>query len=121
NPLAVWADARYARQVLTNLLSNASKYSPADSVIIVRAAPASDMVRITVVDQGPGIPANVQAGGFARFVRGRSDTWAPGVGLGLAIAEEIVRAHGGSIGIDPQANSGTHIWFTLPGVPPVHT
>ena len=72
------------------------------------------MVRISVEDQGPGIPPEQQAGLFERFYRVRSDSDAPGVGLGLAIAKGIVEAHGGSIGIDSEPGSGTRVWFTLP-------
>ena len=107
------ADKRYARQVLSNLLANASKYSPEQSVIRVVARPAATMVRISVEDQGPGIPPEQQAGLFERFYR-IDDTDAPGVGLGLAIAKGIVEAHGGSIGIDSEVGSGTRVWFTLP-------
>ena len=111
----VLADQRYARQVLTNLLANASKYSPEESKIriVARAAPAN-MVRISVEDQGPGIAAEQQAGLFERFYRVRADADAPGVGLGLAIAKGIVEAHSGNIGIDSQLGSGTSVWFTLP-------
>jgi signal transduction histidine kinase len=112
--MPVLADKRYARQVLTNLLANASKYSPEQSVIRIVAAPNANMVRISVIDQGPGIPPEQQAGLFERFYRVRSDTDAPGVGLGLAIAKGIVEAHGGSIGIDSELGSGTSVWFSLP-------
>ena len=110
----VLADKRYARQVVTNLLANASKYSPEQSVIRVVVSPNANMVRISVEDQGPGIPREQQAGLFERFYRVRADTDAPGVGLGLAIAKGIVEAHGGSIGIDSELGSGTSVWFTLP-------
>jgi signal transduction histidine kinase len=110
----VLADRRYARQVLTNLLANASKYSPEQSIIRVVASPNSNMVRISVQDQGPGIPPEQQAGLFERFYRVRTDSDAPGVGLGLAIAKGIVEAHGGTIGIDSELGSGTSVWFTLP-------
>jgi signal transduction histidine kinase len=113
----VWADVRYARQVLTNLLVNASKYSPEQSVIRVVAMLTANMVRINVIDQGPGIPQEQQAGLFERFYRVRSNADAPGVGLGLAIAKGIVEAHGGSIGIDSEVGSGTSVWFTLPKAP----
>jgi signal transduction histidine kinase len=109
----VLADERYARQVLTNLLANASKYSPEQSVIRIVAQPTANMIRISVEDQGPGIAQEQQAGLFERFYRVRSDTDAPGVGLGLAIAKGIVEAHGGSIGIDSELGSGTRVWFTL--------
>jgi signal transduction histidine kinase len=111
----VMADKRYARQVLTNLLANASKYSPEQSVIRVVVRPVPNMVRISVEDQGPGIPQEQQAGLFERFYRVRNDNDAPGVGLGLAIAKGIVEAHGGSIGIDSGPGLGTRVWFTLPG------
>jgi PAS domain S-box-containing protein len=112
----VLADKRYARQVLTNLLTNAAKYSPEQSTIRIAAAPDANMVRISVEDQGPGIAPEQQAGLFERFYRVRADNDAPGVGLGLAIAKGIVEAHGGSIGIDSALGSGTSVWFTLPRV-----
>jgi len=110
----VLADRRYARQVLSNLLANASKYSPEGSQIRVIASPTATMVRISVEDQGPGIPFEQQTGLFERFYRIRNESDAPGVGLGLAIAKGIVEAHGGSIGIDSAVGSGTVVWFTLP-------
>jgi signal transduction histidine kinase len=112
--LPVLADKRYARQVVSNLVANASKYSPEASVILIVARPVANMVRISVEDQGPGIPPEQQVGLFERFYRVRTDTDAPGVGLGLAIAKGIVEAHGGSIGIDSELGSGTRVWFTLP-------
>src|SRR5262249_12106623 len=112
--LSVLADKRYARQVLTNLLANASKYSPEQSVIRIVVVPNVNMLRISVEDQGPGIPTEQQAGLFERFYRVRPDADTPGVGLGLAIAKGIVDAHGGSIGIDSELGSGTSVWFTLP-------
>ncbi|MBV9581817.1 MAG: PAS domain-containing sensor histidine kinase [Chloroflexi bacterium] len=114
DPVRVLADKRYARQVLTNLLVNASKYSPERSVIRVVAVPRSKIVCISVTDQGPGIPPEHQAGLFERFYRVRSGSDVPGVGLGLAIAKGIVDAHGGNIGIDSKPGSGTSVWFTLP-------
>jgi PAS domain S-box-containing protein len=109
----VMADRRYARQVLSNLLANASKYSSEHSVIRVVARALGNMVRISVEDQGPGIAAAQQVGLFERFYRVRTDSDAPGVGLGLAIAKGIVEAHGGSIGIDSAPGTGTSVWFTL--------
>jgi signal transduction histidine kinase len=112
----VLADRRYARQVLTNLLANASKYGPEGSVVRVTAEPVGGMQRVCVEDSGPGIPPEQQAGLFERFYRLRSDRDRPGVGLGLAIAKGIVEAHGGSIGIDSEPGTGTRVWFTLPAV-----
>jgi PAS domain S-box-containing protein len=117
----VLADRRYARQVLTNLLANASKYSPDQSVIRVVAVPNANMVRISVDDEGPGIAREHQDGLFERFYRVRADSEVPGVGLGLSIAKGIVEAHGGSIGIDSEPGSGTSVWFTLPRASPSRT
>ena len=111
----VLADKRYARQVLSNLLANASKYSPEGSLIRIEAALQTlSMACVCVEDQGLGIPPEQQGGLFERFYRVRSDTDAPGVGLGLAIAKGIVEAHGGRIGIDSELGTGTRVWFTLP-------
>ena len=111
---SVLADQRYARQVLTNLLTNASKYSPEHSIIRIRAEATGTMLRISVEDQGPGIPPEHQAGLFERFYRVRGDADAPGIGLGLAIAKGIVEAHRGTIGVESEVGRGTSVWFTLP-------
>jgi two-component system, OmpR family, phosphate regulon sensor histidine kinase PhoR len=113
----VLADARYARQVLSNLLSNAAKYSSEGDVIRLGATPVDGHVRLTVEDHGPGIPSDQQAGLFERYYRSRPQAEEPGIGLGLAIAKGIVEAHGGTIGIDSDAGKGTRVWFTLPVAP----
>lgn len=112
--LAVRADRRYARQVMTNLLANASKYAPHGSTIAVLADAQDGDVRISVRDRGPGIPKEQLAGLFERFYRMRRDAAEPGIGLGLAIAKGIVEAHGGRIGVDSEVGQGTTVWFTLP-------
>jgi two-component system, OmpR family, phosphate regulon sensor histidine kinase PhoR len=110
----VRADRRYARQVLTNLLSNASKYAPHATAISVTAEQQGGEVRVAVTDRGPGIPADQLAGLFERYYRMRRDAAEPGIGLGLAIAKGIVEAHGGRIGIDSAIGKGTTVWFTMP-------
>lgn len=113
--LSVSADPRYLRQVLTNLLENASKYAPHATSMRVTAQAQGGDVRISVADSGPGIPPEQLAGLFERFYRMRRDAAEPGIGLGLAIAKGIVEAHGGTIGIDSVVGKGTTVWFTLPG------
>jgi NtrC-family two-component system sensor histidine kinase KinB len=110
---AVMADARYAQQVLANLLANASKYGPRKERIDVRAVRDGRVVRVSVTDHGPGIPAEKQADLFERFYRVASNSAEPGVGLGLAIAKGIVEAHGGHIGVVSEMGTGTTVWFTL--------
>ena len=108
----VRADPRYARQVLTNLLSNASRYSPQGSTIRVSGRAEGDHVRVAVADEGPGIPSEEQPLLFERFYRSKAE--GPGIGLGLAIARGIVEAHGGRIGLTSEPGRGTSVWFTLP-------
>lgn len=110
--LVVRADRRYTRQVLTNLLGNASRYGPADTAIGVGGELKDGQVHITVKDHGAGIPKSEQSLLFERFYRPRAH--GPGIGLGLAIAKGIVEAHGGHIGIDSDPGRGTSVWFTLP-------
>ena len=102
------------RHVFTNLLTNASKYSPADTRIVVRAESAPlGFVRFSVRDSGTGIPEEARSRVFDRFYRvpGQSK---PGAGIGLAIAREIVVAHGGSIGVSEADGGGCEFYFLLP-------
>ena len=110
----VMADQRYAYQVLANLLNNASKYSAYGERIQVLVDDQQPLVRISVVDRGPGIPPEQQVGLFDRYYRARPANDQPGVGLGLAIAKGIVEAHGGAIGVESEVGMGTKVWFTLP-------
>jgi signal transduction histidine kinase len=112
--LTALADQRYARQVVSNLVANASKFGPDAAVIRVRAERTTGSVRIAVEDRGPGIPPEEQAGLFEPFYRVPSRKGAPGIGLGLAIAKGIVEAHGGAIGVESEVGVGTTVWFTLP-------
>jgi two-component system sensor histidine kinase VicK len=112
--LAVRADPRYVRQVIRNLLANASTYGPGGAPIRIVAAREGDAVRVAVEDRGPGIPAAQRQAIFERFQRGATAAEAVGTGLGLAIAREIVAAHGGQIGLEGDDGCGTRIWFTLP-------
>ncbi|MDQ2967649.1 MAG: ATP-binding protein, partial [Actinomycetota bacterium] len=109
----VMADARYAQQVLANLLANASKYGPRTQGIHVTAVRDGRVVRVSVTDHGPGIPSEQQADLFKRFYRLASTSAEPGVGLGLAIAKGVVEAHGGHMGVVSEAGKGTTVWFTL--------
>ena len=111
--IGVYADPRYIRQVITNLLTNASKYGGEGSRVRVAARRADGRVAISVEDEGPGIPPDQQVGLFERYYRVRTAGDEPGIGLGLAIAKGIVEAHGGRIGIESEPGKGTTVWFTL--------
>ncbi|MBI5382898.1 MAG: HAMP domain-containing protein [Opitutae bacterium] len=111
----VSVDAERIRHVFLNLLTNAAKYAPAGSTVTLYAAPAPlGFVRFGVCDEGPGIPAESAARVFDRFYRVPGTT-AHGAGLGLAIAREIVVAHGGSIACQSELGRGSDFHFLLPG------
>jgi PAS domain S-box-containing protein len=112
----VQADSRRIVQVLVNLLSNAIKYSPDDTEIAIRVAPADGWVRLSVSDQGPGIPAAYRSSLFRRFAHPEPspDKGQYGAGLGLSVVKAIVEAHGGQVGLEECSGGGSTFWFTLP-------
>ncbi|MHB8667392.1 MAG: GAF domain-containing sensor histidine kinase [Burkholderiales bacterium] len=103
-------------QVLSNLLSNAAKFSPPDETVLVSAALIDGRARISVQDRGPGIPAEFRGRIFGKFAQAdSSDTRKKGgTGLGLSITKAIVESHGGTIGFDAAADRGTVFRFDLP-------
>jgi two-component system sensor histidine kinase KdpD len=110
----VWVDATLVVQVLTNLLENAAKYTPAGTEIVVAARDAGDEVHVTVEDNGPGLPGDDPERLFDKFQRGIQEGTIVGVGLGLSICRAIVRAHGGTIAAGPRPGGGARIELTLP-------
>lgn len=116
----VRADERALAEVVYTLLDNACKYSPAGTRVQLRAEllPAEERIRLTVTDEGPGIPLELRSKVFDRFFRATADTKRlpqTGSGMGLAIARGIVEAHGGKIGIeDGPRGRGVKLYFTVP-------
>ena len=111
---AVLIDPARASHVFSNLLTNAIKYTaPGGTVSITAAAEGDDWVRFAVADTGVGIPAEHMPRVFDRFFRVPGRKGATGAGLGLAIAKEIVQAHGGSIDVQSHDGEGTRFSFTL--------
>jgi len=115
-PLSLEIDSERIRQVLTNLISNALRYSPRGSSIKVNLM-ESDLsperrVLISVEDSGPGIASEDLPHLFDRFYKSRDSR---GMGLGLSIAKYIVEAHGGEIHAESESGRGTKISFSLPG------
>lgn len=112
---AVCADRERVLQVLTNLVGNALKFTPAGGRVVLGAADERDGVRFWVRDDGPGIPAEARRHLFDPFWQARPDS--RGVGLGLAIARGLVEAHGGRVWADAGAGGrGTVFHFLLPSV-----
>ncbi|MGH7137793.1 MAG: sensor histidine kinase, partial [Pirellulales bacterium] len=109
-------DDMLIEQVLTNLLENVQKYTPAGSPIDIGAWPQEGEVIFEVADRGPGIPDDELELVFEKFYRGQ--TTAPdgrrGAGLGLAISKAVVTAHGGRIWVENRAGGGARFCFSLP-------
>lgn len=90
-------DPDLTRRILDNLLDNAARHSKQGSIIRVQVWMQARMLEIRVIDDGPGVPASLQASLFEPFVTGRAD----GTGLGLAIARELAQAQGGTLALEP--------------------
>ncbi|MBI4183288.1 MAG: PAS domain S-box protein [Proteobacteria bacterium] len=103
-------------QVMANLLSNAAKFSPRGGAVTVTAAREGSNLRISVGDQGPGIPEEFRPLVFQKFAQADSSDSREkgGTGLGLAICKAIVERLGGTIGFDTRVGAGTTFHFTLP-------
>ncbi|HZV85273.1 MAG TPA: CHASE3 domain-containing protein, partial [Brevundimonas sp.] len=112
----VRGDADRLVQVVTNLLSNAAKFSPAGGTVRVSVHPETRIARLSVADQGPGIPENFRSRIFGKFAQAdETDTRAKGgTGLGLAIAKEIAERHGGRLWFESAEGEGATFHLDLP-------
>jgi signal transduction histidine kinase len=127
--LWVWADRDRLQEILANLLDNAVKYSPEGQVVRVEASLAEPrdeggprdagegLVRVRVIDSGPGIPEDKRHSIFDRFERLGAEDGTPkkGLGLGLFIVRKLVELQGGTVWIDDTPGAGSTFSFTLPG------
>ncbi|EEA01991.1 osmosensitive K+ channel signal transduction histidine kinase [Burkholderia sp. H160] len=116
-------DAVLMERLFSNLFENAAKYTASGTPLAIGAqqidADGAPFVRITIDDNGPGLPAGMEARVFEKFTRGEKESAKPGIGLGLAICRAIVEAHGGTIGALNRIAADGHVegarfWFTLP-------
>jgi NtrC-family two-component system sensor histidine kinase KinB len=108
------ADPVRLDEVLNNLVSNAIKHSPRGGRVIIRQSkPDAEYLRVSVIDQGPGVPDDSQSRIFERFYRAPGQK-SDGVGLGLFISREIIRAHEGRIGLRERTNDLTEFYIDVP-------
>lgn len=111
----VRADPQRVQQVLSNLISNAAKFSRNGDTVELAVDCTNDDVRFSVTDHGPGIPADAQDRLFKRFsqIKSHANEKLPGTGLGLNISKQLVELHGGTIGFESVPAAHTTFFFTL--------
>jgi two-component system phosphate regulon sensor histidine kinase PhoR len=114
DPLVVQADPLLLQRALANLLENAIKYSPPESLVTLQVRDRGEEVQFAVQDRGLGIAPADQAHLFELLYRGKNAGAESGLGLGLAIVKRIIDAHGGRIWVDSESGRGTIFYFALP-------
>jgi signal transduction histidine kinase len=114
---AVVGDADRLAQVMSNLVGNAIKFTPAGGSIAIHVDEFPDTIRVTVADTGAGIDPDLLPALFNRFTQGQTDRRAAGWGLGLMIVKEIVEAHGGRLDVRSEVGKGSAFSFRLQRVP----
>jgi len=114
--LTISADPQRFAQIVGNLLSNALNYAPEGPVLVRATSHQEELLRVEVIDQGPGIPPDEQPRVWERFYRGSMASRAVqrGSGLGLALVKHLVELHGGDVGLRSAPGAGTTVWFTVP-------
>ncbi len=115
-PALVLGDKDRLMQVMSNLMSNAAKFSPEGETVELSVSRRQDLIRVAVRDKGPGVSDEFKADIFEKFSQAdSSDTRQKGgTGLGLSITKAIVKRHGGTIGFDSRAGSGATFYIDLP-------
>lgn len=109
------ADPTLMNRALHNLIENAIKYGPEGGHVVVRAEPFLGGLRITVEDEGPGVPENERERIFEVFQRGTTGLDVPGTGIGLATVAKVAQLHSGSVGVESAEGQGSRFWLWIPG------
>ena len=118
--LEVYADSERIERVVINFVNNAIKYAPDSRKITIRIDEQDGMARVSVTDSGPGIPEEKLPHLFDRFYRADNSGYQySGLGLGLYISAEIIKKHGGDIGVRSEMGKGSTFWFTIPRHQPI--
>ncbi|MGI9395483.1 MAG: sensor histidine kinase, partial [Boseongicola sp.] len=119
----VEADYDRLMQVMSNILSNAIKFSPASGKVRISITQTADHCGVIVCDQGPGIPEEMHADVFANFsqIEPADGQRRVGTGLGMAISQRIIEEHGGTIDFVSEIGRGSDFFFTLPSKRPPET
>jgi signal transduction histidine kinase len=116
-PASARVDSGAFRQILLNLLDNATKYGPRGQTVMVRVERWHGEVLVSVEDQGPGIPVGDRERIFEPFIRleRAEESRVSGAGIGLSVVRELVSAHGGRVWVE-EADGGARVAFTVRGV-----
>ncbi|MGI9018355.1 MAG: GAF domain-containing sensor histidine kinase [Euzebya sp.] len=108
-----WIDVDAVLRILDNLLSNAAKYSPEGTDILVKLSQTPAAIRLSVIDHGPGVDHDDLNGLFDKFTRGPDPVERGGLGLGLYVVKALAEAHGGRVEVDQTPGGGAtfHVWL----------
>jgi signal transduction histidine kinase len=111
-----WCDRNRLAQILTNLISNANKYTPEGGAILVEAICIGDKIQIKIQDNGLGMTPEDQQKLFSKFFRSADEKIreAPGTGLGLSITKNLIELQGGKVWFESEFRKGTTFYFTVP-------
>ena len=112
--LRLWADRGQLERILDNLISNATRHTPAGSTIVIGAVEFDDAVEMSVEDNGPGIADNEKMTVFDPYVRGSRSADRPGTGLGLYLVQQFAQFHGGRVWCEDAPDGGARVIVRLP-------
>jgi signal transduction histidine kinase len=118
SPVSATCDHELIRRVIGNLVGNAIKFTPTNGHIAVAVIAEGSQVRVTVTDDGSGIPSEKHKSIFEKFGQVSDRNRRGGFGLGLTFCKMAVEAHGGAIGLENVPDHGSTFWFTLPVATP---